>query len=153
MSFDPADTGGGAPSPGKGLGVGPGAGIGAGRWIIALAAVSGLLAVGLGAYGAHGLAAPEEILRQFRTANQYHMWHTISLFGAGLFLARIGRGRGQRPALLAAVGFVLGIVLFCGSLYLATALGIHTFTPLAPWGGMAFMGGWGALAVAALRAA
>ena len=46
--------------------------------------------------------------------------------------------------------FIAGIVLFCGSLYATTLLGIAALGPLTPVGGIAFMGAWVALAVGAL---
>lgn len=122
------------------------------RPCLVLAALFGLTAVALGAYGAHGLNADEVVLRQFDTANRYHMWHSLALLGAGLFLQRgEARGKRDRVAQAAAVAFSLGILLFSGPLYAATALDLYGLTFIAPSGGIAFMAGWALLAVAAAR--
>lgn len=116
------------------------------KWWIVLAGISGALAVGLGAYGAHGLEGDEVLRRQFDTANRYHMWHTLALLGTALLTER-----GGRWAHAAAGLFTLGMLLFSGALYAATAAGFWGLTFLAPWGGVALMAGWLALIGAALR--
>ena len=55
-----------------------------GRIWIVVAGISGMLAVALGAYGAHGLDGDAVVKGQFDTANRYHMWHTLALLGAAL---------------------------------------------------------------------
>ncbi|MEQ9171265.1 MAG: DUF423 domain-containing protein [Rhodospirillales bacterium] len=122
-----------------------------GRWWIVLAGVSGALCVALGAYGAHGLEGDAVLRGQFDTANRYHMWHTLALAGAALVQDRVGTRAGPWAAGAAAL-FAVGMLLFSGALYAATALGLWSLTFLAPWGGMALIAGWLALAVAALRA-
>lgn len=117
-----------------------------GRVWICIAGVSGALAVALGAYGAHGLEGDEVLRGQFDTANRYHMWHTLALLGAGLLSPRSVRWSQAAGAL-----FVLGMVLFSGTLYVATITGNWMFTFLAPWGGAALMAGWLALVGAAFR--
>ena len=121
-----------------------------GRWWIVLAGVSGALCVALGAYGAHGLQGDAVLKGQFDTANRYHMWHTLALVGAALVQDRAGTRAGPWAAGAAAL-FAVGILLFSGALYAATALGLWSLTFLAPWGGVALMAGWLALAVAAVR--
>ncbi|MEQ8226951.1 MAG: DUF423 domain-containing protein [Rhodospirillales bacterium] len=115
------------------------------KWWIVLAGISGALAVALGAYGAHGLDGDEVLKRQFDTANRYHMWHSLALLGVALLAER-----GGLWAHAAAGLFTLGMVLFSGALYAATAAGFWGLTFLAPWGGTALMAGWLALIGAAL---
>jgi uncharacterized membrane protein YgdD (TMEM256/DUF423 family) len=122
-----------------------------GRWWIVAAGVSGALCVALGAYGAHGLAGDVVLKGQFETANRYHMWHTLAVIGAALIRDRAAPKAGPWATGAAAL-FALGILLFSGTLYAATAVGQWSLTFLAPWGGMAFMAGWLALAGAAFRA-
>ena len=122
-----------------------------GRWWIVLAGVSGALAVALAAYSSHGLEGDAVLKGQFATANRFHMWHTLALIGAGLVRDRAGTRAGPWAAGAAAL-FTLGILLFSGALYGATALGLWSLTFLAPWGGFALMAGWLALAVAGFRA-
>lgn len=111
-------------------------------WMIA-AAVNGLLAVGLGAYAAHGLAVPPERLDAFRTAVNYQMWHALALLGVAVLRRRL-------PALsLDAAGglFLAGVLLFSGTLY---GIGLSGSSPLpiaAPIGGISLMAGWAMLGV------
>lgn len=112
-------------------------------WLVALAGASAVL---LGAFGAHALrgvldAGGREL---WHTASQYQFWHTLALAVAGL----ASPGRARRCALAA---FVVGIVLFCGSLY-ALALGAPRWCgAITPLGGLAFIGGWIALGLALHR--
>ncbi len=114
-----------------------------------IAAVNGLLAVAAGAFGAHGLEGqvPTVDLAAFRTAAQYHMYHALALLAVA-WLADKAPGS-LRPD-FAGWGFVVGIFLFCGSLYALGATGSRSFVMLTPLGGLAFMLGWGAMALSAL---
>lgn len=119
------------------------------RLFIFCAALFGFTGVALGAFAAHGLKArlSVEHLAVFQTGAQYQMLHALALLGVGL-LALQAPGR-----LLLAAGslFILGILLFSGSLYLLTLLGIPRLGMITPLGGLAFLGGWLCLALAALR--
>ena len=116
-------------------------------WLV-LAALNGALAVGLGAYGAHGLDdAPEYLARSFNTGVQYHMWHALALVAVA-WLASHTNGWLVR---LAGIGFVAGIVLFCGTLYVFGTTGNLPLRGLAPAGGTSLMAAWGLLALAAWR--
>jgi uncharacterized membrane protein YgdD (TMEM256/DUF423 family) len=106
------------------------------------------LAVALGAYSAHAAkGAPHpEAARLLQTAVLYQFVHAIGIVFAGL-LAR----QGTSPWLISAgVLHFVGIVLFCGTLWML-ALTMKSPGPAAPVGGMAFIAGWIALAVHALR--
>jgi len=111
-----------------------------------LVGAAGASAVLLGAFGAHALrdvldARSSEL---WHTAVNYHVWHALALVVA----VGLGRGRSGR---FATVSFVLGIVLFSGSLY-ALALGAPRWTGvITPFGGLALIGGWIALGLS-LRA-
>jgi uncharacterized membrane protein YgdD (TMEM256/DUF423 family) len=106
--------------------------------------------VALGAFGAHALKArlPAELLATWNTAVQYHLWHALGLIATGLAAALVADG----PWLRAAGTLLLaGILLFSGSLY-ALALGApKALGAVAPFGGLALILGWLALAVAVLR--
>lgn len=120
------------------------------RLFFTSAALLGFLAVALGAFGAHGLksrlgALPDgvERLEWWKTAAQYHLAHALALaLAAGLF----GDTRAGRAA---CVAFVLGIVLFAGSLYTMTLTGTRWLGAVTPLGGLALLAGWACLAVAA----
>lgn len=112
-------------------------------------ALAAALAVVFGAFGAHALRAwlDGDALGVWRTAVDYQFWHALGLVGVALV------GRGSAPALrVATMAFLAGIVLFCSSLY-ALALGApRAVGMLTPIGGLAFIVGWLALAIAFVRA-
>ncbi|HLO76194.1 MAG TPA: DUF423 domain-containing protein [Magnetospirillum sp.] len=114
-------------------------------WVL-LAGVNGLLAVGFGAYAAHGLAGDPHLQALADRASQYQLVHAVALLAADRLAAD-----GRRLAHGAAALFVAGMVLFSGSLYLRALTGAPLPVPMVtPAGGMAFMGGWLMLAVAGL---
>ncbi|MCQ1058509.1 DUF423 domain-containing protein [Photobacterium sp. DNB23_23_1] len=121
------------------------------RWLLVFAAMSGAVTVALGAFAAHGLKSqlPPYLLGVFETGVQYQAWHSLAIFGCAI-LARILPSKG---VLYAALFFVAGIILFSGSLYALALTGIKWFGPITPMGGVCFIIGWVALAVAAWRSA
>lgn len=119
------------------------------RWPLLAAALAGASAVALGAFGAHALrdVLDERALAVWRTAVDYQFWHALALLALGV-LAEVRASRALRTAALA---FVLGLVLFCGSLY-ALALGAPRWLgAITPLGGLAFIIGWLALGLHAAR--
>jgi uncharacterized membrane protein YgdD (TMEM256/DUF423 family) len=118
------------------------------RLFLGLGAISAGLAVALGAFAAHllrGRVEPE-LLATFETGARYHMYHALGLFVAAWASVR-WPGAG---ATTAGWLFVLGTVLFSGSLYLLGLTGQRWLGALTPFGGLAFIAGWAALAWAAL---
>jgi uncharacterized membrane protein YgdD (TMEM256/DUF423 family) len=107
------------------------------------AACSGFSAVALGAFGAHGLRGRLEpyLMDVYQTGVQYQFYHTLAL----LVLALMVRHTAHRILSLAGSCFVLGIVLFSGSLYVLALTGIHWLGAVTPLGGVAFLAGWGLL--------
>lgn len=120
------------------------------RPFLLLASFAGFTGVALGAFAAHGLKArlSAEYLAVFQTAVHYQMVHALALLGVALLAARLP-GR-----LLTAAGslFALGILLFSGSLYALTLSGFSALGMITPLGGLAFLGGWFCLGLAAWRA-
>ncbi len=125
------------------------------KQIILTASFFGLLAVVLGAFGAHGLEGKisEYHLNTWKTANQYHFYHTFAL----LFISTFSRAKSQSIR-VSFIAFTLGIFLFSGSLYLLSVrslLGLDSFAailgPVTPLGGLSFMIGWIGLFVAAVK--
>jgi len=118
-------------------------------WLLA-AAVNGFLAVAAGAFAAHGLSGRLDAhsMQTFETGARYQMYHALALGIA----AASARGAAAQAAKTAAGFFLAGIVLFSGSLYLLALTGIRTFAIATPFGGVAFLIGWAALAWAATRA-
>ncbi len=117
------------------------------RRLVALGATLALVAVALGAFGAHGLEGrlDARAQRSFETAARYQMYHAIALVLTGLAAARWPNVRSLH---VAGVAFTVGIAAFCGSLYGLAAGGPRFLGMVAPLGGLSFMAGWAALAVA-----
>jgi uncharacterized membrane protein YgdD (TMEM256/DUF423 family) len=116
------------------------------KLFIQLAAINGALAVMIGAFGAHALKArlTPELLSVYETGVQYHFWHTLALLAVGLLAFQLPDSR----ALIASgIAFIIGIILFSGSLYLLASTDIRQlgFMPvglITPFGGMSFIIGW-----------
>lgn len=110
-------------------------------------AINGFLTVALGAFAAHGLKnrIEPELLSVFQTGVDYHGLHALALLAAGLMASYVP-GRTIR---LAGWAFMLGILLFSGSLYLLAVTDTHWLGAITPFGGTAFLFGWVCLAVAA----
>ena len=113
-----------------------------GTQILQLAGISGALAVGLGAFGAHSL---EELLIQtnrletFHTAVNYHFYHTLALLGIGILgtLKPEWKGLG-----FSAWCMILGILIFSGSLYILCLTSLTWLGGITPLGGLSFILGW-----------
>ena len=106
-----------------------------------------LLGVALGAFGAHGLreTLSEEAKQTYQTAVLYHLIHGLALLAIG-WLATL---KPTEPLIRhAGWSFVIGIVLFCGSLYLLSVTGMKKLGIITPFGGLAFLTGWLCLALA-----
>ncbi len=104
------------------------------------------LAVAFGAFGAHALKdrlEPADI-EVFQTAVHYQMYHGLALIISGILL----KSKPSKNLGNAAISFILGVFLFCGSLYLIT-IGkltngdLRWLGPITPIGGIAFIVGWG----------
>jgi len=121
------------------------------KLFLALGAVLGACGVALGAFGAHALRArlAADQLALWNTATQYLFWHALGVLVVGLACAQLPESAWLRTAgaLLAA-----GILLFSGSLYLIALGAPRVLGAVTPIGGLAFLAGWAALAVGALRA-
>ena len=115
------------------------------KLFITLASLSGMLAVVLGAFGAHALKSrlDDNALNIFHTAVQYHFYHSFALLAVGV----IALSQPQ-TALLKSSGylFILGILIFSGSLYLMSITGVRWLGAVTPLGGLAFIVGWACLA-------
>ena len=114
------------------------------RVFFGLGAVSAALAVALGAFAAHGLRSrvSPEALQIFETGARYHMYHALGLVAVGWAIARWPGGWASAAGWL----FVTGTVLFSGSLYLLAVTGVRALGAVTPFGGLAFILGWLALA-------
>lgn len=115
-----------------------------------LGSLNAMLAVILGAFGAHALKAKlgSELLTVYQTAVQYHFYHALGLLTIGVLILLM-----PTNTLLKYSGGVMlaGIVLFSGSLYLLSVTGLRGLGAITPVGGLCFIAGWLLLAIAVWR--
>ncbi len=117
-----------------------------GPWLLAGAA-NGFVAVAMGAFAAHGLKAMLDpaALAWVETGSRYELTHALALVAVAL-LMRDARDASHRLLQAAGLAFLLGSVLFAGSLYLLALTGVTAMAWLTPVGGVALLAGWLALA-------
>jgi len=123
------------------------------RLLLMVSGLSGVLGIGLGAFGAHGLQARLLVagtLSAWKTAVLYHLVHTAALLAVALF-ASSQQGAENRWAQRAGLWWAVGIVLFSGSLYVLALGGPRWLGPVTPIGGVAFIIGWAMLLPAAAK--
>lgn len=119
------------------------------RAFFGLGAVFAFLAVALGAFGAHALRAtlsPAD-LATFETGVRYQMYHAFGLFVVAWAASRWTGA----PVSIAGWLFVVGIVVFSGSLYTLVLTGQRWLGAITPLGGLCFLAGWALLAWSAFR--
>jgi uncharacterized membrane protein YgdD (TMEM256/DUF423 family) len=129
------------------------------RFYLLISALSGLLSVTLGAFGAHGLkkVVSTDMLAAYQTGVQYQFIHSLVLLALAILLLM--------PAIKPEVAnklrwsanlMIVGILLFSGSLYIMTLMSVTGgfpawLGPITPIGGLAFIMGWIFLMVAAFK--
>ena len=122
---------------------------------IAIGSAMAAIAVALGAFGAHGLKkiVSADTVQTFQTGVHYQMVHALGLLLTGLLYEKCF----PKFARIAGILFLIGILLFSGSLYVITtgkAVGNAAFDKagiITPVGGLAFIGGWLFLFLAAIK--
>jgi len=119
------------------------------RVFFLIGSVSAFIAVGLGAFAAHGLKSrlAPAMLGTFETGVRYHMYHALALLAVGWACSRWPGSAANASGWL----FVLGTVLFSGSLYALSLSGVRWLGAITPFGGVAFLAGWLCLAWAAWK--
>jgi len=125
--------------------------------LLIITSIFGMFAVILGAFGAHALTnhLGAKQLKIYQTGIDYHYYHTLALFGISILIQQ------QRHVAWlhrSAVCFIIGILLFSGSLYLLACRGLLSLEkwtavlgPLTPIGGTFFIAGWLMLLIYALK--
>lgn len=122
---------------------------------ILITAIFGAISIILGAFGAHALKEliSADQLTGYKTAVQYHQIHTLAMFMTGLLYV-------HKPSKLIKwvfYGFVIGIILFSGSIYLLACkdlLGIQNTSwlgPITPMGGLVFIISWLGIGIAGFK--
>ena len=114
------------------------------RVFFAAGCVSAMVAVTLGAFGAHGLRARlgPDLLATFEIGVRYQMYHALGLLAVGLAMSRWP----SSAAVLAGWLFITGTLVFSGSLYVLALTGVRWLGAITPIGGAAFIAGWIVLA-------
>lgn len=119
------------------------------RIFLMFGAIFGALSVAAGAFASHALKEKltEKAIAIFEVGVRYQMYHALALLLVGLLLSRWE----QATLVLAISGwaFILGVVIFSGSLYVLSFTGIKWLGAITPLGGAAFIVGWSCLAIAA----
>ncbi|MDN3365285.1 DUF423 domain-containing protein [Priestia megaterium] len=120
------------------------------KLFLIIGAINAMLAVALGAFGAHGLEGKisEKYLEVWKTGVQYQMFHAMGLFVIAFLLSKF-----PQSSLLTASGWIMfaGIVLFSGSLYVLSTSGIKVLGAITPLGGVAFIVAWILIVVATVK--
>ena len=121
------------------------------RIFLAIASILAGLSVAAGAFASHALKEQltEKALSIFETGAKYQMYHALALVLVALLLSR---AEVTNPLMVSAGwAFLVGIAIFSGSLYALSLTGIKWLGAITPFGGAAFIMGWGCLAVAAFN--
>jgi uncharacterized membrane protein YgdD (TMEM256/DUF423 family) len=120
------------------------------RIFLAAGGVAALLAVALGAFGAHALKSrlAPEMLAVWHTGIEYHLFHSLGLVAAGLVAAQL-----PESSLIRWAGWAMlaGILLFSGSLYALALSGERWVGAITPIGGLAFLAAWALFVAAVLK--
>jgi uncharacterized membrane protein YgdD (TMEM256/DUF423 family) len=116
---------------------------------LGVAAILGGLSVAAGAFASHALREKlsERALEIFETGARYQMYHALALLLVALLLSRAEAA--QSTLVASGLAFIVGVVVFSGSLYTLSLTSIKWLGAITPLGGAAFIIGWSCLAVAA----
>lgn len=119
------------------------------QFLLATAAAFGFISVALGAFAAHGLKhkLADNLLSAFHTGVDYQMYHALAL----LAVAILTRLHPSHWLTASAWLFIIGTLLFSGSLYALALTGVRWFGPITPVGGLCFLLGWACLFIAAFQ--
>ena len=111
------------------------------RLLLVCGAILAGIGVLLGAFGAHGLkkTMSTEMMEIYKTAVDYHFIHALGILLAGLFMLHYPE---SRALLWAGISFIVGIIVFSGSLYGLSLTEIRKLGMITPFGGLAFIVGW-----------
>jgi uncharacterized membrane protein YgdD (TMEM256/DUF423 family) len=121
------------------------------KLFLGLGSFAMLVAVAMGAFGAHALkkTLTAESMAIYETAVHYHFYHALGLLVVGVLALRL-----PDTVLLRGSGLLMaaGLLLFSGSLYALSLSGIRWLGAVTPFGGIAFLLAWLLLSIAVIRA-
>ena len=119
------------------------------RLLVVIGAAFGFLAVALGAFGAHILDGniSDAMLKTWEKAVKYQMFHTVPIILAGLFYAKSH----LTSFLWSGWLFIIGVLIFSGTLYFYSTMGIRFLAMLTPIGGVTFLIGWVVFGIALVK--
>jgi len=125
------------------------------KLVLLVGALTGCLAVILGAFGAHGLRdkLDPDLLASFETGIRYQFYHALALLLIGLLMNHVGAATLRA----ASTCIMIGTLLFSGSIYLLSTRALLPFGdmrflgPVTPLGGVLLIAGWILMAVAFIR--
>lgn len=119
--------------------------------LMGIAALLGGLAVAGGAFASHALKSKlsDRALEIFETGTRYQMYHALALLLVVVLLAQSQSAQTWLSS--AGIAFIVGTLIFSGSLYALSLSGIKWLGAITPIGGAAFLVGWGCLAIAAFN--
>ncbi len=119
------------------------------KLFIIAGAVSAFIGVAAGAFGAHALKArlQPDLLAVFEVGVRYQMYHAFALIAAAWIAGRWPGGAATAAGML----FIVGTLLFSGSLYVLSLTGIRWLGAVTPLGGLAWLGAWACLAWAVAK--
>ena len=120
------------------------------KFAYVFAAFVGGLGVALGAFGTHGLRGNMEphLMEAYQTAVQYQLIHALALIGVALTIVLLG----PKPSfVISAYSFLVGIILFSGSLYVLALTDMTSLGLVTPLGGLCLIVGWLSLIIGGLR--
>ena len=110
------------------------------RFFFIAGSISAFLGVALGAFAAHGLRIKlsAEMFNIFEVGVRYHMYHALALLAVAWASSR------WPGTSITAAGwlFLVGTIIFSGSLYLLSVTGLRWLGAITPIGGLAFLIGW-----------
>lgn len=114
---------------------------------LTLGSLLAAIAVAAGAFASHALKEQlsDRSLEIFETATKYQMYHALAIILVALLLSSMPAG--NTWMVTAGWAFAAGILLFSGSLYALSVTGIKILGAITPFGGVAFLIGWGCLAL------
>jgi len=111
------------------------------KLFLILGSTLGGLSVAIGAFGAHALKtilANNNRLETFETAVKYQFFHALALLFLGLLMMKFD----HKLFVWSGYGFIIGVFLFSGSLYILSLTGVNKWGAVTPLGGIAFLIGW-----------